>query len=570
VIYSLWRFLAVDPIVRKELYGVSRRWTTYLGRSLYVGLMGLVIWLMWPVTSRVSGIDYTQLARLGQQAFYVFIAAQTVLVILAAAVQSSDMISKEVRANTLGVLFMTPLRPLQIVWGKWKSCMGILLLMILSGIPVFAVPVYLGGVASREFLVVLALTLVTAGFAVAFSLLISTFFKRGTAGLVLSIIGYLAYAFVPLVILLVLGFRDREYSTLLMIQNPVAMLIGFLAGGNASLPILDALGVDLWIVSCVFNVLMILALLMLTARRLRKLAQVDPRPPFFKRMFEGLDRAFRMRNILGKELIRSRSDVWQEHPYLWKELHTRMTGKFRYVTRTCLALLLLLVIGMVAFSHNLTSPDTGFVPVMFMIVLMIFWAIGAGAGTVAKEREEKKWEVLMTLPLNNAGFVMSKLAGALVSLVPLGVLMLLFLFLPLLVWHSLVSFLPVYLATMVFGVFLVVLGMYISTYCSTSRKAFAITLSAATAILAGIPLFISFIQISFHANLLGDREAGYWILQATNPFLWLEQITSRNYYYYSREFPVSALAAFCVLYLGLSLGMLVTMVNRFDMIRCKA
>jgi ABC-type transport system involved in multi-copper enzyme maturation permease subunit len=207
---------------------------------------------------------------------------------------------------------------------------------------------------------------------------------------------------------------------------------------------------------------------------------------------------------------------------------------------------------------------------MFMIVLMIFWAIGAGAGTVAKEREEKKWEVLMTLPLNNAGFVMSKLAGALVSLVPLGVLMLLFLFLPLLVWHSLVSFLPVYLATMVFGVFLVVLGMYISTYCSTSRKAFAITLSAATAILAGIPLFISFIQISFHANLLGDREAGYWILQATNPFLWLEQITSRNYYYYSREFPVSALAAFCVLYLGLSLGMLVTMVNRFDMIRCKA
>src|SRR5205814_9042315 len=71
----------VDPLSVKELSGIARRWQTYVGRGLYVGLIGLIVGIFWMNLSR--GGDWmspSAYAELGRGLFYTFFAMQMVVV----------------------------------------------------------------------------------------------------------------------------------------------------------------------------------------------------------------------------------------------------------------------------------------------------------------------------------------------------------------------------------------------------------------------------------------------------------------------------------------------------------
>lgn len=572
---SFWDYAeaaGVDPIVRKEMYGVSRRWTTYLGRTFYVFLLGLVVWMAWKEMNRYSSMEYSQYALLGSRIFIAFAVTQMILIVLAAIVQSSDMISKEIRQQTLGVLFLTPLSPWRIALGKFKSCLGYLSVLLLSGIPVLAISVYLGGVTALDLLAVTGLTVVTCAFCISFSLWVSTYFKGGAWGLVISIIGLTAYALVPMLLLWMMDFSERDAFQMLRYQNPGIMLGEYFDDRlGSSKNLWDRFS---WVGSCLFTASMTALMLLLTAARLRTLAQSDRKASMVSRTFTAMDSAFDMNNVLGTEIIKSSRDVWEGQPFLWKELHTRVTGKLRYLTRICMGLIILLVIGMLMFVDDLMDEATMIVPFIFMIPMMIFWAIGSGSGTFSKEREENKWDILMTIPLDPHAFVLSKLAGAGMSLMPMVVLMLVFLGLPLLVWNTLIPFVPIYVTTFVFAAFVIVLGMFFSMRCATTRKAFAITLSVVVGFLIGIPFLILFLELFTNTRMMGSRDVGMWLLYATNPFPyleWIDRLFDRNRYGYSsgRQFPLGGMIAYCVLYGSLSVGMLVHLVTGFDRMRHK-
>lgn len=563
--------VGVDPIVRKEMYGVSRRWTTYLGRSFYVFLLGLVVWLVWVGSSRYMSMEYSQYARLGRDLFLAFTWTQFVLVVLAAAVQSSDMISKEVRQGTLGVLFLTPLTPARILLGKFKASFGSLLILILSGVPILSISVYLGGVTGFDLLVVTALTMVSGVFGVCFSLFVSTYFKGGAWGLVISIIGIAAYGLLPVLFLALADMRERDMWEILKFQDSAVMLgVYFDDKLGASTKFIERYS---WIGTCLFMTGMSGAFLLLGAVRLKALAQADRKPGAVSRTFDAMDNAFDMNNVLGARILKSSREVWEHQPYLWKELHTRVTGKLRYLTRIVVALLILLVVGMLVFVDDLMDEEAMILPLaLAMMPLFVLWAVGAGSGTFSKEREENKWDILMTLPIDPTSFVLSKLAGASMSVMPIAIILLVFLAFPLLAWTSLLPFLPVYLTTFLFCGFVIVMGMFYSMRCNTTRKAFALTLSTTIGILVGIPLalLIFFAMTGFRG---GSDKVFVWILTATNPFLYLEWIDrwhrQMRYGYGSGSFPLSALIAFCVLYGSLSVGMLVHLVSGFDRMRHK-
>ena len=136
----LFRRLFIDPLAVKELSGIARRWQTYIGRCLYAGLIGLVIWIFWNSMTRMGGwMSPSAYAQLGHQLFYSFFILQMVVVTLGGMSAGADMITREIRGGTLGLLALTPLTPWRIVAGKWKAALIQTSTALLCGGPVFAV-----------------------------------------------------------------------------------------------------------------------------------------------------------------------------------------------------------------------------------------------------------------------------------------------------------------------------------------------------------------------------------------------------------------------------------------------
>ncbi len=172
-----------DPVLRKELNGLSRRWQTYFVRVLYVGLIGIIVWRFWDGMTRQGALlEVSEAAMLGRELFMTFVVLQMVFVTIATTVAATEAISREIRLGTLGLLVITPLSGWRIASGKWKASMAHALALVLAGMPVLAISVYLGGVGPLEVAWGSFLTLSLAAVASGFALLhVATFPARHNA-----------------------------------------------------------------------------------------------------------------------------------------------------------------------------------------------------------------------------------------------------------------------------------------------------------------------------------------------------------------------------------------------------
>ena len=93
--------------------------------------------------------------------------------------RTADAISEEKRENTLGLLFLTDLKPADVISGKLLASAANLFFGVLSLMPLLALPIIMGGVTSRE-IVLMALCFVNSlFFAVSSGFLISTVLRQG-------------------------------------------------------------------------------------------------------------------------------------------------------------------------------------------------------------------------------------------------------------------------------------------------------------------------------------------------------------------------------------------------------
>src|SRR5262245_44989827 len=140
-----------DPVVVKELGGMSRRGRTYFGRIFYVAIAGVLVYsVAAPVFDSGATPSTSEYALLGRKLFNALSWLQMLFLPLVAAVAASDMVYREARLGTLQILLLTPLTGDRIVTGKWKAVMLESLTLALSGSPALAIAVYLGGVGVED------------------------------------------------------------------------------------------------------------------------------------------------------------------------------------------------------------------------------------------------------------------------------------------------------------------------------------------------------------------------------------------------------------------------------------
>jgi len=525
-----------DPVMRKEFYGLSRRWQTYAFRVLYVGVLALVLAMMFVEMTRYGRMNYSRYARLGQELFIAFSMIQYGLLALGAALASADMIAKEVRGGTLGILSITPLSPLQIAVGKWKSCLGHLVLLLLSGVPVLSIGIYLGGAEGSDLVEVVVITLATAMLCAAFGVYCSTFFRGYYTTLVATLMGLAAYAIAPILFALMFDYRGDEVIKAACWVHPFISLVGTLVGRSA---LGGATLAASWATSSACALLLAALFLHLAARRIARVSRREPQRPVMVRVFRAVDETLGTSG-LGWRIWSEKAAVWDFHPHLWKELRTSLTGRLRTFIWITSGLVALLIVCFWLVGRDLRWADTVRTFYGIIMSLMILASIGAGASAFTKEKEEKRWDILLTTPMTAAQVLSAKLAGALLSVAPLAIVLCVF---SLLTWtYGHLIFPPVVLSTLLFSGFTVCVGMFVSLRARTTRVACAATFGVVAAAVSLIPF-----ACALHSELARVHFSGYGgILAATNLFAHLEWVKR------SQTVPWEYVAVFGALYAGLA------------------
>ncbi|MBI4563788.1 MAG: ABC transporter permease subunit [Planctomycetes bacterium] len=523
---AAWETFGLDPVMRKEFYGISRRWQTYAFRAVYVGVLTLAVWSMWKTFEEnllryfafTGQMDYSMYAQFGRELFVGFSAVQYVLLALVAVIAGSDLISKEVREGTLGILAITPLISRRIVWGKWKSAVGYTAIILVSGIPVLALGIYMGGVEPGDLLRVTALTLSTAVLCAAFAILCSSLTRHAYQSLLLGTLGMILYALVPVTVEFFLGNgRFPEWAPW---AHPVYAFAAVLGRTARSANVLEYS----WISSSCVSIFLAALCLGVTSLRLRWLIKSVPRPPLIRRFFERLDRIFES-SRLGVRIWKVGGDVWDFNPCLWKEFRSQITGRVHYLVRIGVVVLGGLTL---LFSMALQKRWDEMVFISIYLILMVIWilaCVGAGAAAFTKEKEEKKWDLLLTTPMGAGQILGAKLAGAFLN-VAVPVLTLCFFCLLLFVFSE-GRFGSLLFSTLIFGGFTICVGLFFSQMVGQTRKAYFLTLMVLVLILAVIPTALAIMEVSqrspFRRQVLVEP-----FLWATSPFMYLRTLVRYN------------------------------------------
>ncbi|HLF94710.1 MAG TPA: ABC transporter permease subunit, partial [Planctomycetota bacterium] len=549
-----------------ELSGVSRRWQTYLGRIVYVGLIGAILFMTWNSMDVRNLANSSEFAHLGRRLFWYFLGIQILFVPLTALTAASDMIAKEVRAGTLGILALTPLTPWRIAFGKWKAAMTYAASLVLGGLPIIAVCVYLGGVGAWDVLWSTALTVAASSLGAALGLFYSTVFRAGYLAIIVGIVTGGAYTLLP-AFLGASGSDPKGCFEALMWTHPAYAAVSAIVFMESAAREGSEYA---WIGATLGSFFLSWLLLRGAAARIPRLVEAVPKASALTRTFDAMDKFYEEINpeaLKDVRIFSGRGEVWERNAILWKELRTRASGKLRNATRIGLGLLLLVLLpASCAFSGRSEWQ----VPMLWLSgIVFLFMAMANGVSIFVKEKEARQWEILLSTPLTARQIVLAKLTAGLAALAPLAVI--------LLVLFTLVSAVsdigPIGWMVTVGSIgmpvlFSYVLGAAMSLRAGSMRAAFSATFGIMLGILVILPLLLAFYDTLPGVRWDGD-EFPFILVTLTNPARFLEPF-GRFSSYRSLDSRYPGLLPYFIAY-GTIYGMAIvslmaSMILRFDRI----
>jgi ABC-type transport system involved in multi-copper enzyme maturation permease subunit len=552
----------IDPLSVKELSGIARRWQTYVGRGLYIGLIAVIVWIFWSsLTMRGSYVTSSAYAELGHYLFVSFIILQLIVSTLGGMSAGSDMVTREIRNGTLGILALTPLSNWRIAAGKWKAALVQTSTGVLCGIPVLAVIAYLGGIGLWEFAYSFTLSLSCAALGAAIGLFCSTVFRTGYAASTVSIILLLLYCLLPN-LLFATSLKSEDVLDVLSWIHPLYAAIGAVGQGTFG----HRMGAQAygWIPLTLVVSLQVWMLLWCSAGRIGELilgtgsGTTSSGPAAAGPRGSGTSGFAR--------LLRGGGPVWQRNAILWKELSTRRLGT---AARIGLGILAVLLLSTVADTQGWWRVLLYWVS--WIILLLV--SISAGVSLFVTEREERKWDVLLCTPLQAHDIVLAKLFAGLAGLAPMGLLLAAF-------WALIELLRGVTLLGMVMNMVTLaqvmllafVLGAAASLHARSQRVAFSASFGIVIGYLFVFPILLLLLQ-SFSV-FSSDVQFAETIICWTNPAVYMTLVSgplAMSGEWFSgeaqRHRELEALPRFMVyvaLYLGLISFVVYGMVARFD------
>jgi ABC-2 type transport system permease protein len=174
------KFLASNPVLRRELTSRMRTWRSAGLLVLYVGLLGLG-------TIAVLTIDRgTFSPTMAAITFDLMALGQFILLLFAAPGLTAGAISGERERQTLDLILASPLARWRIVWGKLLAALAYLVLLMIAALPLYGLLLYLGGLSMTHLLLSTVVQVVTALLLGALGLYLSTVLRRTIPAMVVT------------------------------------------------------------------------------------------------------------------------------------------------------------------------------------------------------------------------------------------------------------------------------------------------------------------------------------------------------------------------------------------------
>ena len=149
------------PVFAWEWSAGSRRWQWYAVRVLFGAVLLASVWGMW-ASFQGSSVSLSDLGRVGEQLYYVYVLAQLVLIALVTPAATAGEICQEKAAGNLLHLLTTDLTDGEIVRGKLLARLIPVGMLMAAGLPILMICGLLGGLDLNA---VIGATAVTAGMA---------------------------------------------------------------------------------------------------------------------------------------------------------------------------------------------------------------------------------------------------------------------------------------------------------------------------------------------------------------------------------------------------------------------
>jgi ABC-type transport system involved in cytochrome c biogenesis permease component len=382
------------PVVARELRVAARRKGTWRTRFLAV-LSALVVFLwIFGTMSRFARPE-----QISEALFHGMVWLAFAYALVIGAFTTADCLSEEKREGTLGLLFLTDLKGLDIVLGKLAATSLNAVYGLLAIFPIMAIPLLMGGVRGED-MAKAALALVNTLFlSLAVGMLVSAHGRdeRRVAGATIGLMA-LVTAGMPLLGLIVgEGVGDRWFAneadaelamSLLMLPSPGCALVTALYG-QQGFPILDAYW---W--SVAINHLLAWLCLALACRHLRD-AWKDKAAS--ARAIRLTERWKQWCYGDGAERVRYRQRLMTVNPFYWLGARDRLKPWFVW-----------LFLGVVAASYLWAWLESGgremfdlSVGIMFCYpahIALKLWMVGEACGRLGRDRQSGALELILATP----------------------------------------------------------------------------------------------------------------------------------------------------------------------------
>ena len=175
-----------NPIVAKEYRSRMRTWRSPLAITIYIVLLGGIGWAVFSALAQTEsiGVNQGQAGSLGSQLFLVLVLFQVGLLAFITPAITAGAISGERERQTIDLLFVTPIPPFSIIWGKLLASMSFIVLLLVISVPIFSLVFLSGGIELDQLAEAFLATAVTALMLGFVGVAFSTFFRRTIAATV--------------------------------------------------------------------------------------------------------------------------------------------------------------------------------------------------------------------------------------------------------------------------------------------------------------------------------------------------------------------------------------------------
>ncbi len=221
----------INPILKREIRTLMRLYRSFLVVGFYVLIqLGIMFFVLKDNTGSIAYQGFHPSNTVG---LYIFLfGSQLAFILIMTPIIAGSSISGERERQTLDLMLITKMSSFNIIVGKLLSSIAMVVLILISSLPVFAIVMYYGGITFIEILEMAIFCITSAIFAAAISIYFSARYKKTIVALVISYLVLLAFCFfgitADIFVSRIFNFNlaDNSFITALYSLNP---FVGYLS-----------------------------------------------------------------------------------------------------------------------------------------------------------------------------------------------------------------------------------------------------------------------------------------------------------------------------------------------------